>query len=70
MNVKKIEEILSSWESMVSYLPELTERELDKLLQYEVENYGRENYIIRIHARLSKLRTKKEREKILNKKVL
>ena len=61
--------ILTSWEKLHDNLAKLDEAQLDKLLNYERKNKSRINYLTRIHARLTKIRAKREREELVNRAI-
>lgn len=66
MNATQIENLLSlPFNTLVSELVDMSERDLEKLLNKEINCENRGSYLVRIHARLSKLRTKREREEML-----
>ena len=59
--------VLSDWETLHKNLNKLGEPQLKDLLNIECKHYSRPHFIIRIHARYSKLRTIRERRELLKK---
>ena len=56
---------LDNWAMLNIHLNRMTEAELQTALNNELEYGKRKQFIIRIHARYTKLRAKREREAML-----
>ena len=67
MNVREslILKCLENWTSLNQNVNRLSEDECEAALLHEVKHKKRKQFIIRIHARFCKLRTKREREIML-----
>jgi hypothetical protein len=53
--------LLKNWNTLNAALMDLTEREVAQLLSHEQENDNRITFILRLHARMNKLRSERER---------
>ena len=62
--IKKNIDTLASWKKLNSKISSLTEKEIEELLQIERANKRRAMIIKRLHQRLTKLRTTREREQL------
>ena len=62
--MKKNIDTLVSWKKLNSKISSLTEKEIEELLQIERANKRRAMIIKRLHQRLTKLRTTREREQL------
>lgn len=62
--MKKNIDTLASWKKLNSKISSLTEKEIEELLQIERANKRRAMIIKRLHQRLTKLRTTREREQL------
>lgn len=60
------ERILSGWLPFTNNLSKLNVEQLEELLQKEASGLCRAAYVKRIHARLSKLKSRKQIEEILS----
>lgn len=76
MKDAEIEKVLANWTSLNLYLTQFDElgddlrkqsNDLHKLLQYEMKHYKRRSFVVKIHRRLSKIKTAMEREALLKK---
>ncbi len=58
----------NNWDTMVEALPQLTEAQLEKLIELEMAGQNRSSWLLdRIHPRLSMVRRKRERREIERK---
>ena len=63
---EKLRRALDNWLSLVREVSDMTECELEELLRRERSRRSpREQFIVRIHQRLSKLRSQRERAQLL-----
>lgn len=65
MNEKKSVDILSSWNSLNSFLRTSNESDCESLLKIETEGKKRQTFLLRIHSRLNKIRADRERNELL-----
>lgn len=65
--MKKIN-YLENWDTLNSYVQELTEEELKELLLEEKKGQKRLAFLIRIYGRYNKLRTIRERNELITDK--
>lgn len=56
---------LTSWDTMHSMLPSLTEPQVKAMLDYELETRKRHTLVERLHQRYNTLRVKREREELM-----
>ena len=60
-------EILEEWVGFNKFLPRMTEDQLAKVLDYELEHEKRPTYVDRIHTRLTRRRFERERSELLKR---
>ena len=58
---------LANWTTLNIMLHTLDEERLEELLEQEIHNKKRKEFVIRLHRRLSTLRTSRERKELLQK---
>jgi hypothetical protein len=56
---------LKNWVSLGQVIKNVSEEQCQSMLDHEVENEKRESFVIRIHQKLSALRTTREREELI-----
>jgi hypothetical protein len=67
MTVKKVRAqfaprtVLKTWRGLIEVLPDMNEREVKAALRYEKNGERRKDLLMRLHRRLSTLRTERER---------
>ena len=59
------EKVLVNWRVMRKALPEMTEAELERALEYERSHEERKDFIFRIARRLSRLKSEREFQELL-----
>lgn len=65
MTVEERTKLLRSWHTLHDGIMELGEKDVNQLLQYERDGLRRLHMLLRLHARLSKLRQDRERTELI-----
>jgi len=65
MREKLVIESLASWQALNERINELDEAELFSALNTEMSHDRRGHFVIRLHARHTKVRAKRERQELL-----
>lgn len=63
------DEILKSWHTLNEVINTLREDQLKELIWWEVEHKKRQDVVVRLHQRYSKLAAQREREELILKLV-
>ena len=67
MREEMVIEALQSWQTLNEKINELTEDELYLALNTEMDHDKRNHFVIRIHARHTRIKAKREREELLRR---
>ena len=58
---------LKDWRSLNSFSAVLTEQQAKQMLDYEVENGKRTTFVVRLHQKLTSMRSIRERKELLER---
>lgn len=67
MQHKDLSEYLATWETLNTWVMELTEETCKELLELEKQNGRRPQFLLRIYGRYNKLRCERERGELLQR---
>lgn len=62
------EEMLRNWDTLQEYLRSATEADCERIMNMERRSANRHTFIMRIHARINRLRARRERGDLLRQK--
>ena len=57
---------LNGWAELNRVISSFSEEQINTMLEHELANKRRKTFVRRIHERLTTMRTKREREELLN----
>lgn len=61
---------LNDWRSLNGMITSLTEEQIEEMIDYECNNRKRSTVVVRLHQRLTSLRSNRERMVLMKKLIL